>query len=141
MNNIRELNNISTLKKIQPSNMTDKDWQKHFNELRNEIKPSSERRMKTSHSISVNNRKDNTYFSYHGDTEWQYYCKFINSVLGVIRSGQCDYCYHIYQIADLLKFEHDRLKAVWLPEHQCFKVSLELKQKEYKRNITKGRRN
>ena len=108
--------------------MTDEEWQEYFSELRDKIKPCSKKRMKTAYSIWINGYKDITYFTYCGDTEWQYYCKFINSVLSAIRRGENDYCYHIYQISDLLRFEHDRLKAVWLPNHQCFEVSLELNQ-------------
>lgn len=128
MSNVRELDNVSSLKKRTPVKMTDEEWQEYFNELRGRIKPCSERRMKTSYSIWVNGYKGITYFAYCGDTEWQYYCKFINSVLSAIRKGEFDYCYHIYQISDLLRFEHDRLKAIWLPEYQCFEVSLELNQ-------------
>ena len=129
MNKIIELDNISLFKKTIPVEMTDDEWQEYFNILRDKIKPSLEYRMKTSYYIWVNGYLDTTYFSYSGDTEWQYYCKFINSVLGTIRKGELDYCYHIYQIADLLRFEHDRLQTMWLPEYQCFEVSLKLNQK------------
>ena len=122
--NVRELNNISLLKKETPVSMTNEEWQTYFSKLRNKIKPSSKRQMKTTYSIWVNGYKDFSYFAYCGDTEWKYYCKFINSILNAIRKGESDYCFYIYQIADLLKFEHDRLKAIWLPEYQCFKVSL-----------------
>lgn len=124
MNKIRELDNISSLKKIAPVKMTDDEWQKYFEELRSNIKPYPKRYMETSYPILVNGYNGINYFAYCGDTEWQYYCKFINSVLSTIRKGEFDFCYHIYQISDLLRFEHDRLKAVWLPEHQCFEVSL-----------------
>lgn len=124
MNNIKELDNIEAFKNEITVEMTDKEWQDYFNELRSKIKPCLERRMKTSYPIWVNGYRSITYFSYRGNTEWQYYCKFINSVLNTIRNGECDYCYHIYQISDLLRFEHDRLKAAWLPEYQCFEVSL-----------------
>lgn len=128
MKNIRELDNISSSKKRIPLKMTDEEWQEYFSELRKKIKPSSEHLMKTSYSIWVNGYKDISYFTYHSDTEWQYYCKFINSVLRTIRGGECDYCYHIYQISDLLRFEHDKLKTLWIPNQQCFEVSLELNQ-------------
>lgn len=128
MSNVRELDNISSLKKRTPIKMTDNKWQEYFNELRKQIKPCSERYMKTSYPIWVNGYKDITYC---GNTQWQYYCKFINSILSAIRSGETDYCYHIYQISDLLRFEHDRLKTIWLPEHQCFEVSLKLNQKKH----------
>lgn len=128
MSKIRELDNISSLNKKIPIEMTDEEWQIYFSKLRDKIKPSSERCLKTSYSIWINGYKSYTYFKYCGDTEWQYYCKFINSVLNSIRRGESDYCFHLYQISDLLKFEHDRLKAIWLPEYQCFEVSLELNQ-------------
>ena len=124
MNNVRELNNISSLKKKILAKNADEEWQAYFYKLRNKIKPSSERQMKTTYSVWINGYKDLSYFVYCGDTEWRYYCKFINSILSSIRKGESDYCFHIYQIADLLKFEHDRLEAIWLPEYQCFKVWL-----------------
>ena len=62
--------------------------------------------------------------TYHGKTQYQCYCDFINDVLNSIRRGKPDYCYYIYQIAELLKYEHDRLQAVWLEEERCFKLSL-----------------
>ena len=34
-----------------------------------------------------------------------YYCNFINSILRNIRKFECDYCYHIYQVVELLRFE------------------------------------
>ncbi len=124
MNNVRGLNNISSLKKKILAKNADEEWQAYFYKLRNKIKPSSERQMKTTYSVWINGYKDLSYFVYCGDTEWRYYCKFINSILSSIRKGESDYCFHIYQIADLLKFEHDRLEAIWLPEYQCFKVWL-----------------
>lgn len=124
MISIKELDDISLFNRKKRIDMTDYDWQIYFNELRNKIKPSSERHLKSSGSISINGYNDFSQFTYCGDTQWQYYCKFINSVLSTIRSGECDYCYHIYQISDLLKFEHDKLKTEWLPKQQCFKVSL-----------------
>lgn len=45
--------------------------------------------------------------NYQGCTNYQYYCKYINGILSAIRSGQADYCYYIYQIADLCRFEPD----------------------------------
>lgn len=34
-----------------------------------------------------------------------YYCNYINDILRNIRSGEHDYCYRIYQVIELLKFE------------------------------------
>ena len=49
--------------------------------------------------------------TYHGLTNWQSYCSYINDVLRNIRKGQVDYCYYIYQILDLLKFHYSDLKT------------------------------
>lgn len=105
--------------------MTNAEWQEHFNKLRSSINPSIEKRMKvSSHPHSVNGYYNYLPLAYAGDTQWEYYCKFINSVLTTIRQGECDYCYHVYQIAELLKYEHDKLVATWIPEHNYFVVSL-----------------
>lgn len=38
-------------------------------------------------------------------TTYEYYRKFINDVLRNIRNGETDYCYELYQIRELLRFE------------------------------------
>ena len=101
--------------------MTDSAWQKQFYELRQVVNPSKDKNMKTSYPVRVNGRCEK---SNCGDTQWQNYCRFINDILKNIRLGERDYCYHIYQIKELLRFEHDKLVTEWLPEHQCFEVSL-----------------
>lgn len=40
-------------------------------------------------------------------TTYEYYRKFINDVLHTIRGGKSDYCYELYQIKELLRFEPD----------------------------------
>ena len=54
---------------------------------------------------------EETMGTYHGTTNWQEYCSFINDMLRNIRAGQVDYCYFIYQIMDLLKFHYNDLKT------------------------------
>ena len=61
---------------------------------------------------------------YYGKSQYQYYCDFINDILSQIRKGKIDYCFYIYQIADLLKYEHDYLNATWLEKESCFRVSI-----------------
>lgn len=61
---------------------------------------------------------DKSYYcgsEYHGKTQYQSYCDFINDILKNIRSGGLDYCYYIYQIADLLRYEPN-LKSKWEPD-------------------------
>ena len=122
--NLIDLKTVNPSERKIPKEMTNSEWQQYFNILRLMVQQGTDKRMKYSYSISVNGRYDKSYFVYSGDTQWERYCKFINSILSAIRKGECDYCYYIYQISDLLRFEHDRLKAVWLPEYQCFEVSL-----------------
>lgn len=98
--------------------MTNMEWQLRFATLRDSVQPSNQRNMK------LTTGRQNTYGEYQGDTQWECYCKFINDILRTIRKGERDYCYHEYQICDLLRFEHDRLMAEWLPHHKCFVVFL-----------------
>lgn len=109
-------------------NMTDEYWQQYFGILKAITTQSKNRRMKCSHAKTiVNGKPDETV--YHGETQYTNYCYFINSVLKTIRGygknpPQHDYCFFIYQIADLLRFEHDRLRTKWIPRYECFEVWL-----------------
>ena len=67
------------------------------------------------------------YGSYCGKTQYQSYCSFINNMLKNIRHGEIDYCFYIYQVAELLKYEHERLQATWLNFEKCFRLSLKRK--------------
>lgn len=53
------------------------------------------------------------------------YAQFMNGVLCNIREGERDYCTRIYQIADILKIEGNRLQAIYLPKEKLFEVWLE----------------
>lgn len=101
-----------------PKDYTDSQWQQDLIRIRAVVQPSSFKKMR------VIPEPRNFVGTYHGKTQYQCYCDFINDVLNSIRRGKPDYCYYIYQIAELLKYEHDRLQAVWLEEERCFKLSL-----------------
>lgn len=93
------------------------DWLDYFEFMRANAKQTIDKKM---HCYDRN-----TWFaSYDGDTQYKTYCKFINGILSSIRSGGKDYCYFIYQIAELLRFEKNGLMAKWLPEDKCFEVWL-----------------
>lgn len=62
--------------------------------------------------------------TYHGKTQYQYYCDFINDILSNIRKGGIDYCFYIYQVAELLKYEYDKLQVRYLEKEKCFRLSL-----------------
>ena len=123
--NFNDFKNVNPTERNIPDEMNNSWWQEYFNSLKLIVAQSSNKRMRCGNRYAtVNGKNEMSYFVYDGDTQWERYCKFINDVLSTIRRGETDYCYYIYQIADLLRFEHDRLQAVWSPEYECFEVSL-----------------
>lgn len=105
--------------------MTNDEWQTYFRALKMLVEQKKIRRIEDA-TLQYSDKRHNEELAsaYHGDTIWQCYCQFINGILGFIRSGEEDYCYYIYQISDLLKYEHDRLRTEWIPSLQCFRVWL-----------------
>ena len=101
--------------------LTDGEWQKIFNKLREDIEPYPFRTFDS-------NRYSSEYIrdSYCGETEYCRYTQFINGILRVIRSGEKDYCFKIEHIIDLLRFEPESLSAIWLPDDACFCVFLNI---------------
>lgn len=123
--NVLDLEHIELNAKNPPEEMTDEQWQKYFSAMKSLVMPVSEKKMNSArYSMTVNGRRIDEQSIYDGETTWYRYCQFINTILSAIRRNEKDYCYHIYQITDLLKFEHDRLRSCWMPEYQCFKVWL-----------------
>ena len=110
---LREMKLISNTNGRPTSTITDEKWQKEFNIRKMFITPYSKdvKRLggKFSEESSVWNEE--TMGDYHGQTNWQEYCAYINDVLRNIRAGQIDYCYFIYQIMDLAKFYYNELKT------------------------------
>lgn len=122
---IEEFKNISDSKGKPNPLMTNTQWQEYFNIMKLSIQQSKNKRMKASSSpIVVNHYMADNQFTYCGETQWTKYRNYINSVLSAIRKGEYDYCYFVYQIADLLKYEHDNLRTLWMPEYGCFQVWL-----------------
>ncbi len=101
--------------------MTDDQWKMLFRLLRNKTEPSV-----NDHFPSKRYSFENTLYTYTGESEWFRYAQFINDILRVIRSGEEDYCFKVEHIIDLLKFEHDRLQAEWIPSESCFKVFINI---------------
>lgn len=100
-----------------PKEYTNKEWLSDFENLKRTVIPAQEDRMRVIPDTP-------SYGSYHGKTQYQNYCSFINNILRNIRRGEVDYCYYIYQIADLLKYEKERLEVQWLQFERCFRISL-----------------
>lgn len=122
--NLEDLKQLGR-KERPPKDMTEFQWNQYFDILKMTTEQSNEKKMRRSYSpILVNGYRDDSQFAYCGETQWSRYCQFINSVLNTIRHNEFDYCFCIYQIVDLLKFEHDRLEVKWLNQYECFQVSL-----------------
>lgn len=108
---------------------TNEDWQLYFNVLRNKIIPSSNKRMQLFSSYSLSYGIHGYGAKYHGNTNYESYCKFINGVLKAIRSGELDFCYYVYQVQDLLRYEHEHLQCIYLESEDCFLVYLDTRNK------------
>ena len=100
-----------------PKEYTNQEWLSDFENLKRTVIPAQEDRMREFPDTP-------SFGSYHGKTQYQNYCSFINNILRNIRRGEVDYCYYIYQIADLLKYEKERLEVQWLQLERCFRISL-----------------
>ena len=104
--------------------MTSDQWGECFNEIKKHIKQIKHRTI-TSYN-DVNTFFGSLYNSHiSSDDTFERYSQFINGILKTIRAGREDYCFYVYQIADLLQFEHEHLIAEWIPRWGCFRVRLE----------------
>lgn len=86
--------------------LTDEKWQKEFSIRKMFVKPypKSFKRLGKIY-------KETKCGIYTGQTNWQMYVSYINSVLSNIRKNQVDYCYFIYQIMELARFHPTTLKT------------------------------
>ena len=105
-----------------PLDYTDKQWQCDFEILKSKISQSPFSQMTVIPELPYS--PDRTY---HGKTQYQCYCDFINDILNNIRNGGIDYCFYIYQVAELLKYEHDDLQVRYLEKEKCFRLSLKIR--------------
>lgn len=118
------LKRIYPTDKQSPDNMTELEWHQYFQALKLLVAPEEEPWMCNEFSDDPTDEEWDCYYQ-NGEVILQYYYRqFINGVLETIRNGGCDFCHYIYQVADLLRFEHDTLAVDWLPEDSCFKVYL-----------------
>lgn len=98
---------------------TDEEWQKIFNKLKDRTQFSGQVYMPIVYENTLKDGYTNTII-----TESNYrYRQFINSILKTIRRGQQDYCFFLYQIEDLLKYEPN-IQCVFVPNGEYFIVSL-----------------
>lgn len=109
----REIRVVSNTNGRPRHNLTDEKWQKEFSVRKMFITPYSKNitRLAGKNSAESGRWNEETKGAYHGQTNWQAYCAYINDVLDNIRGGQVDYCYFIYQIMELAKFHFDDLET------------------------------
>lgn len=96
-------------------NMTDEHWQKIFAELKRSVPYSGRRTMPS----TIGRPRSKTLCV--TDNIMDRYSVFINEALKAVRNSEVDYCYYIYQVIDLLRYEPELLSE-YLPEHGCIKV-------------------
>lgn len=112
---LREMKLVSNTNGRPSSTLTDEKWQKEFNIRKLFVKPVNKDITKLGQNVKYSKEtgywNEETMDTYHGTTNWQEYCSFINDMLRNIRAGQVDYCYYIYQIMDLLKFHYNNLRT------------------------------
>ena len=92
------------------STMTNKQWQDRFAVMRLIVAPAKHSKMKSTKGSTSNPSLANDGV----EPQWLRYRTYINSVLKEIRAGNEDYCYYIYQITDLLRYEHDTLRTEYI---------------------------
>lgn len=95
--------------KRPPKGYTNEQWQSDFIAIKSEVQKS---------------RASFIYDSYYQVIPDRSYSDFINDILDIIRTGGTDYCFYVYQIADLLQYEYDDLCVDWIEGDECFQVSL-----------------
>lgn len=105
---LREMKIVSNTNGRPLSTLTDEKWQKEFLVRKMFITSFSKdvKKLGGKYSKESGMWNEETQGTYHGQTNWQEYCSYINDVLRNIKSGQVDYCYFIYQIMDLAKFHY-----------------------------------
>lgn len=132
--------NLDTLKDLHPLAMgngrpqfglTDKKWQQEFAIRKLYIKPYPKKIKKLGgrHSQDVKTWNIERDGEYMGMTDHQQFCRFINDVLSVIRSGGVDFTYFKYQNMELAKFHYDDLRTKYCDGY--WEVWLENSKGEY----------
>lgn len=105
---------------------TNENWNVYFTELKKAVPTITDPKARRLPITQIHLKSGE---EYHGETAYQSYCSFINDVLATIRRGETDYCYFIYQIADLLQFEPGLCVKLCSEDRLCpyFEVWLEVR--------------
>ena len=93
------------------ANLTDKKWQDEFAVMKLYITPYKNPPSRFGGKSSKESGMTYENTTYHGATNWQSYCTYMNDVLRNIKAGNTDFVYYGYQIADLLRFYYNTLRT------------------------------
>lgn len=104
---------------------TDEDWQKFFGAMKLIVPPQKHKKITHKDVLAYNSPFYESSQTNIGKEAWMIYCSFINGTLYAIRHGHRDYCFYIFQVAELLQYEHERLRTKWMPQYECFMVWLD----------------
>ncbi|MFR2774852.1 MAG: hypothetical protein ACLTBR_03365 [Anaerostipes sp.] len=100
---LSEIFNIKSLNDSDFGNMTQKQFQTKLELLRLYTTQTPAKKLTPHNGINQNGK--------YQSTSDQYYRIFINDILRNIRSGEIDYCFHWYQICELIRFHKDNLNC------------------------------
>lgn len=106
-------------------NMTNAQWQEKFTLMRRLVRPSADSHITNSYSKEPFYWNEELQDSYEGITNWQSYSLFINDTLRQLRRGETCYAWFTYQIRDLLRFEHNRLRTRYARQERMWTLWLE----------------
>lgn len=104
--------------------MTNEMWQQKFELMKSIIIPSRFKKLVNQYQKESVYYDDDSYETYDGLTNWQTYSGYINDSLQDMRDGNRILAWYTYQIRDLLRFEHDRLRTRYNPKYQEFECWL-----------------
>ena len=111
--NLFKMNDYELANGMPSDKLTETDWNTMFNIIKLETHKAPEHRYSARTSVPRNSGDYDDNVRDMSETQWFRYRQYINSVLSSIRSGDSDFCYYIYQIKDLLRFEPN-LKSRYL---------------------------
>lgn len=102
------IKNKDVIQPLYRYNMSDKEYQARFIELKKMTKPLHKR---------FSGRRE------YKSMGLEHYNRFIAGVLATIRQdGECDYVFREDHLVELLRHEHDRLRCRYLPDLECWMV-------------------
>ncbi len=123
---LKEKQIISNTEGRPLDSLTNEQWQQEFRIRKSFIQTTSQKKLNCRQFREPDLWNPESNSSYHGATQWQNYCWYMNDVLRVIRKGDKDYCYFIYQVMELARFHFHELKTKYIPQYKCWEVWLDL---------------